>query len=170
MRLNKHRLPHLRASVSIKAALKSLLALFIFLPWSPLARGGIALVQHASKDAGTTSSASLAFGSNNTAGNWVGVCIRAGVSGQTFTVTDSKGNTYNQAIQFNETSNGNTLGIFYAENIAGGANTVTVSDTTSSALRFAIFEYSGIAKAGSLDGTATAQGTSTSPNSGSVTT
>src|SRR5260370_12253385 len=37
-----------------------------------------ALVQHASKDAGTTLSSSLAFPLNNTAGNWVGVIIRAG--------------------------------------------------------------------------------------------
>ena len=134
------------------------------------ARAGITLVQHTSKDAGTTTSSTLAFTSNNMAGNWIGVCIQAGVSGETFTVTDSKGNTYHRALQFNETGSGNTLGIYYAENIAGGANTVEVSDTTSAALRFAILEYSGIAKSDSLDTDETAQGNSTSPNSGNTTT
>jgi hypothetical protein len=81
------------------------------------------LVQHASKDAGTTSSASLAFPANNTAGNWIGVVIRAGHSGQVLTVGDARGNTYKQAVQFNQTldaPNGETLAIYYAENIAGG--------------------------------------------------
>ena len=123
----------------------------------------IARVQHRSLDAGTTTSASLAFNSNNTAGNWIGVVIRAGKSGQVFTVADSRGNTYRKAIQFNETTDTTTLGIFYAENIAAGANTITVSDTISGTLRFAILEYSGVAIANSLDGAAVAsQGTSAS--------
>ena len=114
----------------------------------------ISLVQHASKDAGTASSSSLAFPSANLAGNWIGVVIRAGLSGEAFTVTDSRGNTYRKAVQFNETGNGNTLGIFYAENIASGANTITVTDTAASTLRYAILEYSGLATANSLDVTA----------------
>jgi len=88
-------------------------------------------------------------------------------------VRDSRGNTYRLASQLNvtvDTPNGDSLAIFYAENIAGGANTVTVSDTISATLRFAILEYSGVATTNSLDMTASAQGTSTSPSSGSATT
>jgi len=133
--------------------------------------GGIALVQHTSKDAGVTTSTSLAFVSANTAGNWIAVCIRAGnSSAQVFTVADSNGNTYRQAVQFGQTANPITLAIYYAENIKGGANTITVSDTVSGPLRFAILEYSGIATANSLDVTAAAQGTSASPSSGNATT
>ena len=47
-----------------------------------------------------------------------------------------------------------TLGVYYAESIAAGANTVTVSDTISG--RHAAFrdlQYSGVAAASSLDGT-----------------
>ena len=158
-------------SQTLLGVIKFLLASVLVLCWSTQTRGGnISLVQHASKDAGTTTSASLAFNSNNTSGNWIGVCISAGVSGETFTVTDSKGNTYRNAIQFNATGSGNTLGIFYAENIGAGANTVTVSDSTSSTLRFAIFEYSGIVEWGSLDKSTAAQGNSTAPNSGTATT
>lgn len=132
--------------------------------------GGISLVQHAGKDAGITASSTLAFTSNNTTGNWIAVCIRAGRSGQVLTVSDSRGNTYHQAVLFNmtvDTPNGETLGIFYAENIAGGANTVTVNESINgNTLRFAIMEYSGVALANSLDATAAAQGVSTAASSG----
>jgi len=133
----------------------------------------IKLVQHTSKDAGTTTSSTLTFPSNNAAGNWIAVCVRAGHSGQTFTITDSMNNTYHAAVQFNVTvdpPNGDTFGIFYAENIAGGANTITVKQSISGTMRFAILEYSGVATSNSLDGIAAQQGTSANPNSGNLTT
>jgi hypothetical protein len=133
----------------------------------------IALVQHTSKDAGTTTASSLAFQSNNTAGNWIAVVVRAGRSGEVFTVSDSLHNAYRMAAQLNvtvDTPNGDTLGLFYAENIAGGANTVTMSDTISGTLRFAIFEYSGVSPANSLDAASTNQGTSNLPNSSNAAT
>jgi hypothetical protein len=133
---------------------------------------GVALVQHGSKDAGITASSTLAFNSNNTAGNWIAVVIRAGKAGQVLTVSDSRGNSYHAAIQYNVTTdapNGDTLGVFYAENIAGGANTVTVTESiTNNTLRFAILEYSGVALANSLDVVSTAQGTSATANSGNA--
>jgi hypothetical protein len=130
----------------------------------------IALVQHTSKDAGTTSSSILAFPSNNTAGNFIAVVIRAGSSGQVFTVSDSHANIYKQAVLFNMTVDSNTIGIYYAENILGGANTITVSDTISGTLRFAILEYSGVTTANSLDATVVTQGTSATPSSGTLVT
>ena len=130
----------------------------------------IALVQHTSIDAGTSSSATLTFVSNNIAGNWIGVCIRAGAMNETFTVTDSAGNTYRKAFQFSQTTDGDTVALFYAENIASGGNAVTVSETTRTTLRFAILEYSGVATSGSLDVTAMAQGNNASPNSSNAVT
>jgi hypothetical protein len=50
-----------------------------------------------------------------------------------------------------------------AENIAAGANTITVSDTVSGTLRFAILEYAGVATANSLDVIASSQGTTPRP-------
>lgn len=137
------------------------------------ASSGIKLVQHTSKDAGTTISSTLAFTSNNTAGNFIAVVIRAGRSGQVFKVTDSRGNTYKQAVQFNATNdppNGDTLGIFYAEGITAGANTVTVANSVNGTLRFAILEYSGVLALNSLDVTVANMGTSNAPNSGPATT
>src|SRR6202041_210967 len=132
--------------------------------------GGIKLVQHTSVDEGIAalSSASLAFPSNNTVGNWIGVGIRVGQPNETITVKDSKGNTYHNATQINQTGDGDTLAIFYAENIAAGANTVTISVSSADTLRFAILEFSGVASSGSIDGAIANQGSNASPNSGSI--
>ena len=118
----------------------------------------IALVQRAGKDAGTIASTTLAFPSANTAGNWIAVAVRAGGTNQVFTITDTRGNQYRKAVQFNVTLDNVTLAIFYAENISGGANTIQVSDSQSGTLRLAILEYSGVATTNSLDVTAAAQG------------
>src|SRR5437016_4760138 len=152
---------------------KAFLFLFLSVVLPRVAEAGVALVQHVSKDAGTTTSSSLAFGSNNIQGNWLAVCIRAGHSGEAFTVSDSLGNVYHRASQIDvtvDTPNGDTLAIFYAENVAGGPNMITVSDSILATLRFAILEYSGAAAANSYDVSASAQGTSASPNSGNATT
>src|SRR5262249_37445732 len=130
--------------------------------------GSITLVQHAGVDAGGTS-APLAFASNNTAGNFIAVAVRAFTTNQTITVTDSRGNTYQQAVKFNNGTD-DTVGVYFAQNIGAGANTVTVSLSASASLRFAIFEYSGIASANALDVTATNTSTSASPTSGAATT
>jgi len=136
------------------------------------AQAAIVLAQHTSKDAGTTTSSTLAFPAANTAGNWIGVVVRAGQSGQTITVSDTRGNTYRRAIQASQALDPITVAVYYAEGIAGGANTVTVSDTLSGGtLRFSIFEYSGVATAASLDGTpGSVEGTSTTIGSPSTTT
>ena len=63
-----------------------------------------------------------------------------------------------------------TLGIFYAENIAAGANTITVSDAILGTMRFAVLEYSGVATSNSLDVSAVAEGTGASPATSTVTT
>src|SRR5205814_6899173 len=89
--------------------------------------GAITLTQDRNINGGTTLSASLAFSTNNTAGNFIAVTIRAGSPGQVFTVKDSGGNSYQKAIQINNGTD-DTLAIYYAQNIVGGANTVTVSD------------------------------------------
>jgi hypothetical protein len=131
----------------------------------------ITLVQHTARDAGTTTSSTLAFTGTNTAHNWIAVVVRAGQMGQTFTVADTGGNAYHRAVRLNESVDLTTVAIFYAEDIAAGVNSVTVSDSIAGGtLRFALFEYSGVARANSLDVAAAAQGTSTTPDSGPATT
>jgi hypothetical protein len=137
------------------------------------AQTGIQLIQHTSKDAGSVASSTLAFASGNGTGNWIGVVVRGGVSGETFTVSDSKGNAYQQAVRLDVTMDppaGDTLAIYYAENIKSGANSVTVAGSSVTTLRFAILEYAGVTLGSSLDVTASAQGTSAAASSGSATT
>jgi hypothetical protein len=139
--------------------------------FAPAQAAGISLVQHTGKDAGTTTTSTLTFPSSNTAGNFIAVAIRGGLSSsQVFTVSDSSGNTYKKASQVGFTASVVTLAIYYAENVKGAANTVTVSMTVSGPLRFAILEYAGVATANSLDASASATNQGTSVNSGSVTT
>ena len=152
---------------------RAFLFAFLFVVLPRVTEAGVALVQHVSKDAGTTTSSSLSFVSNNTQGNWLAVCIRAGQSGEAFSVSDSLGNVYRRAAQLDvtvDTPNGDTLAVFYAENVKGGPNTITVSESILATLRFAILEYSGVATANSSDVSASAQGTSATPNSGNATT
>ena len=137
---------------------------------APAPPAPIALIQQGSVDAGTQASATLAFTSANTAGNFIAVAVRAAGGSQVITITDSRGNQYRRASQFNVTQDNASLALYYAENVAGGANTVRVTLGQSATLRFSILEYAGVAKSNALDGTAAAQGSSTSPNSGSATT
>lgn len=130
----------------------------------------IGLVQHRGLDAGITNSSSLAFTRTNTAGNFIVVAIRTGHSSRNLSVTDSAGNNYRQAVQLDNTFDGMAVALYYAENIAGGSNTVTVSKPQpDGGLRFAIFEYSGVALTGSLDQTSEGQGSSATPDSGAIT-
>jgi hypothetical protein len=130
--------------------------------------GAITLTQHRSIDAGG-SSAALAFASNNAAGNFIAVAIRAFSTNQTITVSDSRGNVYQQAFKFNNNSD-DTLALYYAQNVAAGANTVTVAISTASSIRFAILEYAGVATSSALDVTKTNTLSNVSPTSGNATT
>src|ERR1039458_3047221 len=135
------------------------------------AQSMITLVQSTSvNNAGTVTSQALAFNSNNTSGNCIAVCIRSAYLSAALTVSDSQGNSYQEAIQTNQTTDNGTDAIYYAMNIHGGANTVTVTQGSSTTLRFAILEYSGVALTSALDVTAGAQGGSSSPTTGSCVT
>ena len=113
--------------------------------------------------------ASLPFLANNGGGNFIGVVIRVGGGlAHVLTVSDTRGNTYQRAVESNGSDH--TIGIYYAENIGAGANTVTVSTVGAVSLRIAILEYAGVALSSSLDGAVVAAGRSTTPSSGNLTT
>ena len=86
----------------------------------------------------------------------------------TFTVTDTSGNTYSQAGIY-ATNGLNRTAIFYAKNIAGGYDTVTVTASPSVELTFGIHEYSGADPSAPLVSTATGTGTSAAGLTGTVT-
>lgn len=93
----------------------------------------------ASTASGTT--LAKAFASPNTAGNSIVVVCAVGNNGAV-TISDTLTNTYTQAVQgLNSTTFQGV--IFYATNIAAGANTVTMTGT-SGTMAMEIYEVSGI--------------------------
>src|SRR5262249_39709272 len=148
-----------------------ILLLFLFL--SDPVEAAVSLVQRVGKETGNVSSTTLAFGSNNSAGNLIAVVIRSGRSGETITVKDSRSNSYRLAGSLNvtlDTPQGDPLAVYYAESISAGANTVTITQSQPASLRFEILEYSGLASSSSLDAVVSQQGASNSATSGSLTT
>jgi hypothetical protein len=138
------------------------------------ASGTISLVQAnsgPSKIQATNKSVSVAYSNAQTAGNLNIVAVGWGdTTSAISSVTDTKGNTYTRAV--GPTSNtGLRQSIYYAKNIAGGSNTVTVKFNQSAAYPdVRILEYSGLNTTSPLDVTAAAAGNGTSASSGSATT
>lgn len=107
-------------------------------------------VQSALK-ATTANSTSLATTINGTgSGNLIVVSVNCNTTTAP-TVTDSASQTYTNAVSI---SSGTSINyIFYKANTASGVTSVTVSDTTSTAINVVIAEYSGIATTTPLDQT-----------------
>ena len=104
--------------------------------------GTPAIVQKANNvSTGSVTTLAKAFASNNLVGNTIIVVAGSG-SNAAMTVADTQGNTYTSAVTGVQST---TVGvaIFYAVNIAGGANTVTLTCTSSSAA-MEIYEVSGL--------------------------
>lgn len=114
-----------------------------------------------------------AFTSNNALGNLIVIAVVLEHSTDTIaSVTDTRGNTYAIAgILQGSAGSGYQNAIYYAKNIAAGANTVTVTPTTGTTpVNLAIHEYSGADPTAPLDQVSSATAISTTPNSGSATT
>lgn len=110
---------------------------------------------------GAVASQTCAFASNNGAGNSIVVVCGVG-NGTAATITDSANNTYTKAVNGNNSSTF-AAQIFYATNINGGANTVTVTPSASVSVAVEVYEVSGLIAqtANILDQTASATGTGT---------
>lgn len=103
---------------------------------------------------------SITFPSNNAAGNAI-VVMASWYSTATPTVSDTRGNTYTALTPFGDGGNGNgepvSIGIWYAVNIAAGANTVTISGLGVDGGMTAV-EYSGFTPSAGLGITSTTSG------------
>ncbi len=128
---------------------------------------GTNLIQSSGTAAAAIGSTSVTWGANTTTGNLivVGVAItNAATIGTVTSITDNQNNTYFKAIS--GTINGVTdvlnAELWYAKSITGGAGSVTVNHTIDAISMFAR-EYSGF---NTLDVTSAANGSSTTPNSG----
>ncbi len=119
--------------------------------------GPIAYVQGASSaNDGSATTASTAFPGNTGAGDLIVVAVSWDTSGSAQAgVSDSQGNKYVLATTSNNTTTFQALAIYYAANIKGGADTVTVTLNPSAGYRrLEIQEYSGVATTNPVDVTA----------------
>lgn len=127
-----------------------------------------AFVQGAVSNNTSAASYTLAFASNNTAGNAIIVVVyEISYGSEQPTVTDNNGNSYSFVVS----SGVQGLYAFVAFNIAAGPNTVTVTFPFSVTGEIAIHEYSGIGDA--VDGSSGgggAWGAATTTPTGSITT
>jgi hypothetical protein len=116
----------------------------------------------------------IAFSSNNAAGNLIVFALDWNSQSVIVnSITDTNGNTYVSAAGPVNGQGG--LGswrdqIFYAKNIGGGANTVTVHFSGAVDSELYLHEYSGADKTSPLDVTASSTGNSSIADSGSRTT
>ena len=132
---------------------------------------GIALVQSSAARGSGVQSISVPFGSANTAGRLIVAAVRMSTSSQTVTVTDSAGNIYADAIAQSQTTDGHQVHIFYAKNVAGGANTVKATFSASNGHPWlAVYEFRGLSTTSPLDRTAHAQGSGSTATSGATAT
>lgn len=136
---------------------------------------GITYKQSANASSGgsTALSKTITFPASNVAGDFLVLVVRTTTGGGGFphatTITDSLGNTWHKAIS---TAYGPAAqqDVWYVENCAAGSNTVTLTTTLAVFWQIVGAEYSNVALSGSLDQDNFASTTSTTPNSGSVTT
>jgi hypothetical protein len=119
----------------------------------------------------TSTSVAVTYSAAQTAGNLN--VVEVGWNDTTSSVSsvgDSRGNVYVLAVGPTR-GTGLTQSIYYATNIVGGSNTVTVTFNKAAAVvDVRALEYSGLDTANPLDVTAAAAGTGTTANSGAVTT
>ena len=111
-----------------------------------------AFVQVSAKEVKSGTTNSLAFPSANTAGNLIVVYVLWSNT-NSVTVSDSQGNSYASAASRTTWSTNWSAQVFYASNVAAGANTVTATHATavSSFSVIYIHEYSGIDKVNPVD-------------------
>ena len=119
----------------------------------------------------SASSVAVAYPAAQTAGNLNVVVVGWNdTASSVSSIVDSQGNTYTRAVG-PTTGTALSQSIYYAKNIAGGSNTVTVTFNHSAAYPdVRVLEYSGADTTNPLDVTAGASGTGLTGNSGSATT
>jgi PKD repeat protein len=131
-----------------------------------------AFVQVASSTPQTSqTSVATAFVQAQTSGNLNVVVVGWNNATSNITsVTDSRGNAYQLAAPTTR-SGAISQAIYYAKNIAAGANTVTVAfNAATPYVDIRIAEYSGLDSTNPLDVTSSAGGSSAQPSSGTATT
>jgi hypothetical protein len=127
--------------------------------------------QAASAAHGKPSSLTLSFPANTSAGHLLLVAFDYAKGATPSAVTDSQGNSFTLVRSPLTTPGGVVSSVYYAKNIKGGADTVTVTlSAASSYLGVYLSEYSGINATSPIDAQAGASGKASAVSSGDATT
>ncbi len=152
----------------------SLSALFfaLFLCAAKAAAGVPAITQTVANAAsGTANSFSLSFPNNTVAGDIILVGFDFIASATLSSISDSQGNAFTEVGNQLTSPGGGASRVYYAKNIKGGADTVTVKlSANSTYLEVYLTEYSGVDQTNPIDAQAGASGNAGSVSSGNATT
>jgi hypothetical protein len=133
---------------------------------------GISFVQEAVKATpGSASSLSFSFSANTLPGDLILVAFDFASGDTPASVTDSQGNTFTAAGSLLTSPGGSGSRVYYAPDIKGGADTVTIQLTSSSAwIEAYLTEYAGVSTASPIDAQAGAAGSASKVSSGTAAT
>src|ERR1051325_11338088 len=108
--------------------LLSLAALILGSPFVTAAQAAVTFAQQNANHFSSVSSGTIAFNASTTTGDLVIVVLYLGPSVSVSSVRDSQGNAYQQIGSILSSPSGQRNGaLFYASNIVGGADSVTVT-------------------------------------------
>ena len=134
-----------------------------------IATNSVQTIAKASSSAAST--LSLSFPANTTAGNLILVGFDFDSNATLSSVSDSQGNLLTEVGSQLTSPGGARSRVYFAKNIKGGPDTVTVNLSANSAwIEVYVSEYSGVDTVNPIDGQAGASGSSTSVSSGNATT
>jgi hypothetical protein len=120
---------------------------------------------------GPASSLSLSFRSSTVAGDVLLVAFDYDTNATASSVTDAQGNVFTAVGNQLTSPGGSRSRVYYAQNIKGGADTVTVNLSANSGyIELYLTEYTGVDQTNPIDGQAGASGSAGSVSSGNATT
>jgi hypothetical protein len=120
---------------------------------------------------GSASSLSVSFPANTTVGDIILVGFDFTTSASFSSISDSQGNTFTQVGTQLTSPGGARSQVYYANNIKGGADTVTINLSANSAwIEVYLNEYSGVNQTNPIDAQAGASGSASTASSGNATT
>jgi len=125
----------------------------------------------ANAPSGSASSFSLSFPSNTTAGDLILVAFDFTANASLSSITDSQGNTFTEVGNQLTSPEGASSRVYYAKNVKGGADTVTIKlSAVSSWIEAYLTEYAGVDPLNPIDAQAGASGKAGAVSSGNATT
>jgi len=120
---------------------------------------------------GPANSLSLSFPRSTGAGDVILVAFDYDTNATASAVTDSQGNVFTAVGNQLTSPGGSRSRVYYAQNIKGGADTVTVNLSANSGyIELYLTEYTGVDQTNPIDGQAGASGSAGAVSSGNVTT